>query len=52
MVSIEKMDKSKNFAWAFKIKSWLSGLDYKSHLFTTVKSIPTENREQWIKIDV
>ena len=46
------MDESNYSTWASKTKLWLSRFNGKSHLTTTVESIPTENWEQWIKIDV
>jgi len=52
IVSIEKMDGFNYSTWVCKIRLLLSGLEYKSLLITTVESLPIEEREQWIKIDV
>lgn len=44
IVSIKKMDKSNHSTWPSKTS-------YKSHLITTVESVPTKHQEQWIKLD-
>jgi len=40
-----------HLTWASRIGLYLSGLDCKSHLTTTVESVTIEHHEQWIEID-
>jgi len=42
--SIEKKDDCNYFAWALEIGLWLNGLGYKTHLTTSAKFIPIENK--------